>query len=98
MVAGSKGPQKAWEYGHRGSFKGSATEAPVAVVTYDDSTPGQVAPVSAEPAEAAFNDACGDSFRRHEDTAHPGSHIGQSGVTHSLFCCSRWTWLNAVST
>ena len=75
------------------------TEAPAGVMTYDDSSPGQVVPVSAESAEAAFNDACGDSFYRHEDTTHPASHIGKSGVTHTLLLkpldlaqgCTIWT-------
>lgn len=84
MIAGSKGSHKAWESGRGGSFKGPATEAPVDVVTYDESSPGQVAPVTAESAEAAFNDACGDSFQRREDVLHPDMHIGKSGMIHSV--------------
>lgn len=50
------------------------------VMTYNDSSSGHmVAPVSAESAQAAFNDACGDSLQRREDVAHPGMHVGKSG-------------------
>ena len=78
-TAGSNGSQKAWGTGPGGSFKGPAPEAPVDVMTYDDSSSGQVAPVSAESALAAFDDACGDSFQRREDVVHPAMHIGKSG-------------------
>ena len=78
-TAGSNGSQKAWETGPGGSFKGPVPEAPVDVMTYDDSSSGQVAPVSAESALAAFNDACGDSFQRREDVDHPARHISKSG-------------------
>ena len=84
MIAGCQGPHKAWEAGRGDSFKGPATEAPVDVMTYNDSSSGQVAPVSAESAEATFNDACGNSFQRLQDVAHPAMHIGKSGVIHSI--------------
>ncbi|KAL3142322.1 hypothetical protein ABBQ38_002663 [Trebouxia sp. C0009 RCD-2024] len=77
---GSSGSHRAWETCRGGSFKGpEAPEAPVDVMTYDDSSSGHVAPVSAESALAAFNDACGDSFHRREDVHHPAMHIGKSG-------------------
>ena len=79
--AGSKAnSQKAWESGAGGSFKGPAADAPVEVITYADSPSDHVAPVSPESAQAAFNDACGDSFQRREGIAHPGMHIGKSGL------------------
>lgn len=67
-----------------GSLKGPATEAPVKVMTYDDSSSGQVAPITAESAAVAFSHACGDSFQRREDVAHPAMHIGKSGVIYSV--------------
>lgn len=54
------------------------------VMTYDDSSSGQMAPVSAESAEAAFKDACGNSFQRREDVFHPASHVAKSGILHPL--------------
>ena len=84
-LAGRQSPRNAWANGakgfFKGSFKGSEPEsAPLDVVTYSDSPSGHLGvPVSAESAQAAFNDACGDSFHRREDVAHPGMHIGKSG-------------------
>lgn len=86
-TAGSKGSQKAWESGVGGSFKRPATKAPVDVMTYDDSSSGQVAPVSAASAEAAFKEACGNSFQRREDVVHPASHVGKSGTICFLLLC-----------
>ena len=74
-----------WESGAGSSFKGPAADAYVDVVTYNDSSSGHMAaPVSTESAQAAFNDACGDSFQRREDVARPGLHIGKSG---NGICC-----------
>lgn len=83
-IAGSRGSHTAWETGRGGSFKGPAPGATVDVMTYDDSSPGQVAPVSAESALAAFNDACGDSFHRREEVNHPAMHIGKSGMASTV--------------
>lgn len=54
------------------------------IATYDESVSGRVAPVSAEAAQAAFNDACSDSFQRREDVTHPGMHVGKSGMLVDL--------------
>lgn len=89
-IAGSSGSHRAWETCRGGSFKGpEAPEAPVDVMTYDDSSSGHVAPVSAESALAAFNDACGDSFHRREDVHHPAMHIGKSGMKPTVLLQAR---------
>lgn len=55
-------------------------EAPVVVVTYDDSSAGHVSPVSTEAAQAAFQNACSSSFQRREDVTHPEHHVCKSGI------------------
>lgn len=57
----------------------SAAEVPVDIVTYDDSAADHVAPVSAESAQAAFQQAGQNSMERQEDVVHPGMHIAQTG-------------------
>ena len=54
-------------------------EAAVDVMTYDDSAADHVALVSAESAQAAFEQAGQNSFVRREDAVHPGMHIAAAG-------------------
>lgn len=54
-------------------------EAAVDVVTYDDAAADHVAPLSAESAQAAFEQAGQNSFVRREDAVHPGMHIAAAG-------------------
>lgn len=56
-----------------------SAEVPVDVVTYDDSAADHVAPVSAEAAQVAFEQAGRSSFVRREDAEHPGMHVAGLG-------------------
>lgn len=59
----------------------SSAQTLVDVVTYDDSAADHVAPVSAESAQAAFEQAGQNSFVRREDAVHPEMHIAADGET-----------------
>lgn len=55
------------------------SEPPIEVVTYDEASSAHVPLVSADSAQAAFQDACSSSLKRREDVAQPGMHVGKSG-------------------
>ena len=57
----------------------TVAEEPVDIVTYDDSAADHVAPVSAESAQLAFQQAGQSSMTRQADAVHPGMHIAQTG-------------------
>ncbi|KAA6428897.1 MAG: hypothetical protein FRX49_01007 [Trebouxia sp. A1-2] len=72
------GAQELLESGAAQSPSTHPLETPVEVMTYDESASGHVAPVSAESAQAAFQEACATSMKRREDVSHPEMHVGKS--------------------
>lgn len=79
MYTGRQGAQELLESGAAQSPSTHPLETPVEVMTYDESASGHVAPVSAESAQAAFQEACATSMKRREDVSHPEMHVGKSG-------------------
>ncbi|DBA70737.1 TPA: hypothetical protein ACH3X2_011636 [Trebouxia sp. C0005] len=75
---GRQGAQESLESEAEQSPSTHPLETPVEVMTYDESASGHVAPVSAESAQAAFEEACATSMKRREDVSHPEMHVGKS--------------------